>query len=76
MHCFIHPHNPQNKLKPNVWQDIRNFSTLLVGDAASVSPSAENMPSYSAAFANSACEDYSYSCALTNPVDFVSYSMN
>jgi hypothetical protein len=57
-------------------QDIRQFSTLLIGDAAAVAPAAENMASYDAAFANSTCDDMSYSCALTIPVDFVSYSMN
>ena len=55
---------------------VTDVQLKLVGDAAAVGPSAENMPSYNAAFANSSCGDLSYSCALTMPVDFVSYSMN
>jgi hypothetical protein len=55
-------------------QDIRNFTNLLVSDAATVGPSASNTAAYDAAFANSTCPDLSYACALPVPFEFVTYS--
>lgn len=60
-------------------QDIRNFTTLSVADAASVAPPASNMNTYDTSLENSNCADNSYMCAgdsVTSAAgDFYSYSM-
>ena len=72
------PDAPHNGQAPKPKQNsARNFSGLAYYNASSVGGlNTSNMPAYDASFLNSTCPNASYDCAFTNPINFVSYSMN